>query len=348
MKKTDFQRIFKACFSDSARWQEWFFANVASDEADMMLRYDANGRAASALLMQPYDFLYEGSVLPARYISCVGTMPEARSKGLASAVMKDALDRAVAEGTALLTLIPAQDHLYFFYDRLGYATVFYRDRERYTSVHPFAGGRGELVEPSYELFHKLEMELGCGILHSREDYDNILADMAIDGNDAVIAVSDGEGGSAMLFAVADSAQITVKSMLATHRELGLTALAELRRRLGEKPVVVQTPPLSGEPAFLRPAGMMLITNAYALLSAMAAAHPDLKFSVRLTDAAVPANNGVYILAGGRCEKQPLRAGKFDLDVTAPTLAAILFNNHRTGNIFGIPSRRPYMALMLDS
>lgn len=348
MKKTDFQRIFKSCFSDSARWQQWFFETVANDEDSMMLRYDANGRAASALLMQSYDFLYEGSVLPSRYISCVGTMPEARSKGLASAVMKDAVDRAVAEGAAFVELIPAQDHLYFFYEKLGFATVFYRDRERYTSVHAFPGGEGELTEPSYDMFHELEMSTGSGVIHSSTDYANILADMAIDGNDAVVAVRDGEGGGAMLFAVADSAQITVKSLLSTRRELGLTALAELRRRLGEKPMVVQTPPLSGEPAFLRPAGMLLIADAAKVLSALAAAHHDVRLTIRLTDAAVPSNNGVYVLSGGRCEVQPLRAGKFDLDVSAPTLAAILFNNHRTGNIFGIPSRRPYMALMLDS
>ncbi len=140
MKKDDFMAVFRSSFPDGETWRNWFFATEPVKDENIYLSYDGT-RAASALLMQPYRFLYEDTVLDTGYISCVATLPESRSKGLSRANLCNALRDARAKGYSMTELIPAEDHLYYFYSREGFATVFYVDRERYTSLHSFPEGK---------------------------------------------------------------------------------------------------------------------------------------------------------------------------------------------------------------
>ncbi len=345
MKKEKFTELFSLAFDDPAAWRDWFIGNCADDE--YIYLDSETPKAAATLLMQPYSFLFHGSRLATGYISCVATHPESRSRGLATKVLKKALRDAREKGYAMCELIPAEDHLYFFYDRLNFATVFYVDREHYTSLHSFGGGKGTVTEPGFALLHGLELRQGCGIIHSEADYANILHDMELDGGAHLIAVSDTEPGAAMLFATEGKDHVTVKCLLADSEALATTALAELRRRVGEKAITVTRPPLSGSPALLRAHGMARIVNPVLLLGAMAKAYPELKIAIRITDHEIPENDGTYVIADRRCTVENDYPRKPDLDITPSVLAAILFSSHKAGEIFNIPSRRPFMALMLD-
>lgn len=346
MKRKEFEEIFRTSFDDSEQWRRWLVDKVITGDDQIYLSDTSSGRAAAALLMQPYDMLYQCRTIPTGYISCVATRPEARSKGAATALMKETLRSAYDKGYALAELIPASDHLYFFYDRLGFATVFYHDRERYTAMHTFAGGSGEVVEPSYDLFAPLEQRLGAVVLHTGTDYDRIVEDMAMEPRSAIIAAIDGED-SAMLFGVDGPRQITVRCLLADTDTVAYTALAELRRRMGEKPVVVNRPPVSGLKTYLRPYGMGRVVNARTVLEAMAANHPDMKLAVRLRDSIIHPNNGLFIIGGGCVDRPVNYRGHVDLDVDIATFTSILFSNHKVGGIFSLPTHRPFMSLMLD-
>ena len=345
MKTKKFQEIFVSAFNDPQEWRDWFFSEVANDSNRIYLDTDAE-RASAALLMQPYNFLYHGHKLRTGYLSCIATLPEQRSKGLASKVIKSALRDARARGYALCELIPAQDHLYYFYDRLNFATVFYTDREHYTSLHSFSGGIGSVTDASYALFHGLELRHGCGVLHTEDDYHNIIRDMELDGGAHHIAVLDGHEG-AILFATESADSVAVKCILSDNEKLATAALAELRRRVGEKPITVSRPPESENPAILRSYGMVRLTAPKIILTVLANTYRELRLSIRLHDPELPENTGVYTLRHGECTFEEWHEGKFDLDVTPAVLASILFSNHKAGEIFNIPTRRPYMTLMLD-
>lgn len=341
--------VFRSSFPDGETWRDWFFATEPIKDENIYLSYDGT-KAASALLMQPYRFLYEDTVLNSGYISCVATMPESRSKGLSRANLCSALRDARARGYAMTELIPAEDHLYYFYSREGFATVFYVDRERYTSLHNFPEGRGALVEPCYTLFHELEVEAGCGIMHSEEDYARVLEDMRLDGGDIVLAATDDDGHSAMLFATdTTGGEVLVKCLTGRSKYARRTLLCELRRRVGECAITVLRPPVSGDKALMQPYGMMRIVNPEIVLGVLAARHPSLHMNIRLTDRQLVENSGLYEIAGGECAKidTTVAVPKLDLEISIDTLAAILFGSHDMGEIFNIPSRRPYMALMLD-
>lgn len=351
MKLDRFKEIFRSSFPDSEEWCDWFFGSVVSEEC-VYLASANDGKAASTLLAQPYELHYEGALLPTVYISCVATLPEYRSCGLASAVLKDAMIDARSKGAVMAELIPAEDHLYYFYSRLGFATVFYADVEHYTSLHTFRPGRGNLVEPTYELFHAIELAQGCSVLHSRADYENILSDMSLDGAPILLAATDDEGGSAMLFAVADGDDaVKVKWLAGQSKYAVRTLLAELRRHIGEKDVTVVRPPESGDRALMRPYGMGRVLRPGIFLSVLAAAHPELAITVRIGDDIIPSNSGIYAVADGKCTFTPAadtpRGLKADLDVTAETFTAVVFSSHATSEIIGLPASRPAMGLMLD-
>lgn len=349
MKIDDFQTIFRSAFNEPEAWQKWFFEKVATDPDEIYIAGDSSGKTAAALLMQPYGFKYQDFVLPSVYISCVGTLPECRRRGLSTALLGEALADARAKGVALATLIPAEGHLYFFYGRRDFATVFYVDEEHYTDVHQFRGGKGSVVEPTFDILHGLEQRLGCGVLHTAADYAEILADMAVDGGDNVVAACDGEA-CAMLFAVADgNGGVLVKNLLCDNDDLALTALAELRRREPDKEITVRRPQRAGDPETrrLKPYGMLRIVEAPALMTALAASHPRLHVSVSLTDRLLPDNTATYEISGGHCAVKPYRPDPAGIDVSPEVLASILFGSHDIGRLFDIPARRPYMSLMLD-
>lgn len=352
MKKNQFEDIYASAFSDDRQWRRWFFDNVVTNDADddIFIVPDSAGKPSASALLKPYGYAFAGTVLPSGYISCVATRPEARTRGLASAAMEATLAAARDRGYAFCELIPAHRSLYFFYSRFGFADGFYADEERYTSLHEFTGGIGESVEPSYTLFSDIESRVGCGVLHSETDFANIMADLAFESGRSAVFVS-GEAGAACLFAAWDAARpdstVTVRSLMADSEPAAQAALAVLRAEAGERPFTVWRPPFSDDKARLRVRGMLRIVRPEVVLGALAAANPGLNMTIRLTDSLFPDNDGFYLVGGGKCCRALEAKRRPDLDVSVAVLTSVLCSSARTGDIFGLPARRPYMALMLD-
>ncbi len=343
-RREAFQEVFISAFNDSKLWRNWFFRNVAVREDEISVALDGMGRPSGALLMQSYVFQFRGDEIQSEYMSCVATKPEARFKGVASKLIIDALGDAAARGSVICELIPAKPHLHYFYRRFGFAGVFYVDRQRYTALHRFTPC-GTPVTPDYGLFSALERRYGCGPVHSAEQYALVMDDIQVDGGYA-FAVREGDG-SAIVFAAPSDDVVKVKCLFGDTSELADGALALLREAVGEKGIVVDMPPLSGNKAFLHPYGMLRIINAEALLTTLASAFPRLRYAIRLHDGIIGQNNGIFNIRDGRCSHPEAFGGHIDLDVSIETLAAILFSSGRVASVFELPGHRPYMSLMLD-
>ncbi|MDE6463198.1 MAG: GNAT family N-acetyltransferase [Muribaculaceae bacterium] len=345
------REIFATSFDDSAKWQNWFFGTVATDDNDAVVVHNESGRPMSALFMQPYTFAYAGAELPSVYLSCVATRPEARGKGYASKLMFEAMKTALERGAVFAELIPANESLYRFYSRFGFSGCVYAAEERYTSIHAFRDDGAEVLEPDAAQLRALEREFGCGVIHSDSDYRNIYDDLMLESTGEVVSVRTPGGANAFLFAFYNTSKtdsgVTVRSLMAENEEAADAALAELRRRVGERSIAVFRPARHEPQARLHPRGMIRIVNAEAVLGALAAANPQLHHCIRLTDSQLPHNSGVYVIRDGACTRSESAPRHIDLDVTSETLCAILFSAPATGNIFSLPTRRPYMSMMLD-
>lgn len=344
-RKSEFRRLFREAFRTEPDWADWFFEKVYRDDEALLL--DAGSGPVSALLLSPRDMAFHSSVLPVAYISCVATARAERGKGHMQALMRDALVEAAARGRAMAVLIPASPHLYFFYDKFGFATVFYTDEQRYTSLHTFeAAPEFEPVEPTYDIFRHLENLRPGAVLHDREQYGHVLTDIAFDGG-SVLAVSDPDGHSAIAFVTADSGGATVLDLLADTPRSAEAVLGCVRDTVGDVPLVVRTVP-AGRQAALHARGMARITDAEAVLRSIAAADTRVHQTIRVRDGIIPANDATFILDRGTCTRADAASHpRPDLDVTVDVLARIIFSAPATGDIFNLPTARPYISLMLD-
>ncbi len=350
MHKYDFKKLFCEVFPTSEEWTRWFFDSVV-DENDL-LGIESEGRTVSALMINSYPFVYQGTTLPSSYISCVATTRSQRGRGFMSELMHSALLASAERGDAFATLIPASRRLYFFYDKFGFSTVFYIDEKRYTSLHTFAAHDGySEVEPDYSMFHRLEMRRACGIVHDELRYSQIVTDLQIDKG-IIAAVSDGAGNEAMAFAEVGS-EIHVLDLPASSPEAEEAVLGVLRAKAGEKPVIVMGHPAQVASvdtyggAKLRSRAMLRIINVEKVLSALSGANPEIKNVIRIHDPIITDNNATFELHGGTCRRIDPDGRHIDLDVSIDVLARVLFSAPSVGDIFGIATRRPFMSLMLD-
>lgn len=345
-KRTEFRRIFSAGFRESQKWTDWFFDNVF-DSDNAMIGY-SSGQPVSCLLLDRYRLKLGSTTTGMGYISCATTLRAARGKGHMRCLLADALMESASRGDAITSLIPASERLYFYYDRLNFSTIFYTDEIRYTSLHRFRQSQ-ELTEtaPTYEGFHSLENSIRSRVLHSERDFSNILSDNDLDRGET-IALADSTSGRtrAMLFATTDDDTVKVRDILTADRTAEESILAALRKRVGERMFVIDAAP-SDAPLMLRSRGMGRIVNAELLLKALVAENPKTEQVIRVHDRLIPDNDATFIIHNGTVERTKSTMRRLTLDVGIDTLAKIIFNSERIGSVFGLPTFRPAMTLMLD-
>lgn len=344
-RRGDFRRLFRESFHEDDSWLEWYMERVYREDDLLTLDSVATGKVSTMLMMSRYDFMYQGRPVPSAYISCVATARAERGQGLMHRLMVRALNACAERGDAVASLIPAESRLYYLYEDFGFATVYYVDELRYTSLHVFqAAEEFAAVDAGYAMFARLEARRPCSVRHSEADFACIIDDLRLSGGFAV-AVSDGGDREAMAF-VDNGSDAVVTDLLATDGRAMEAVLAAVRARLGEKSLMVMGEPHDRD-AVLHRRGMMRILNVETMLGALAAAHPETDQVIRVHDAVIESNNSIFTLRKGNCDRTPDTMRHITLDVGVDVLAKVLFSDSRIGEIFGIPSVRPFISLMLD-
>lgn len=344
-KKQQIKALYDISFPEDLRWNDWFFRNVYKDD-DAFCLYD-DDKLVSSLMMSRYSFMYRGTALDMGYISGASTTRYSRHKGYMSKLMVDVLRRARARGLSFVSLIPAADRLYFFYDHFGFSTVFYVDAERYTSVHKFESFPDYVqAEPSFEIFSRLEDLRDNAVRHSERDFKDICADNSGDGG-VIAAVTDRAGNpAAMAFAVQQGGEAVVRSVFALNDEAAESVLDIVKQHFEHLPMVVWSAPAHRR-ASLRARGMMRIVDVERVLSVLAASQKDIDQVIVVNDNIIEENNGVFRLSKGTCTRLADKPERVSLDVNVSILATILFSSESIGKIFNLPTAHPLLPLMLD-
>lgn len=343
--RSDFRYLFGEGFNEPRAWLDRFMEHVYRDDDFICVR-DAAGRAVSGLLLSPYSTAFHGAAMPLGYISCVATVRDERGKGYMSRAMQLTLNSAAERGMGLAALIPADSLLFYTYSHYGMATVYYVDEQRYTSLHRFAMPDGfAAAVATYPLLERLERAAAEGVLHTAAQYAFITDDLAMDGG-FVLAATRPEGDAAMAFVDVSGDEALVRYLPATSAEAAEAALALVRERVGERRIVVWDRP-GDRRVSLRRRGMARIVNADMVLSSLASAYPQLDMVIRLRDPVIAANDGIYILREGECTRVQHTLRRIALDVSVDVATRILFSAPAIGDIFGLPSFRPMLPLMLD-
>lgn len=352
--KDRIRKLWGEIFEDSRDYMSMYFDRVYQEE-DAMVVTSTDETLLSSLLLQQYPFLYQGQETSMGYIAGAMTRRNARGMGLMAGLIKKSFYKARERGDMLVSLIPAHDWLYFYYDKFNFSTVFYVDPQRFTSLHQFTSEGAFTVEPDirhkdvYEAFHRFEVERGCGVLHTLRDFLNIIADNEADGG-KIVALRNAEGEVASVaFAVVGASGVTVTALLGESEDAREAALAELRKQLPDLAFKVLAPPLE-EHRRLYDRGMARIVDVEKCLRMAASANPKWKSTIRVCDPDITENSGVYKIADGKVTRLLYSDGfkmKLDLDLHIRVFNQVVFSAPHTGDIIGFPSLRPVMSLMLE-
>ncbi len=348
------RQMWREAFAPDERWLDMYFDRVYNhDDLLTLTAGDDDDIIASSLLLQRYTMYFHSSPVPMGYISGAVTRRRYRDRGYMKQLMRDALEEACDRGDAIVSLIPSSRRLFMYYGRLGFSTVFYIDEERYTGVHRFEyDGSYSAVDPlcSHEVYAAVDSMLRRRdnvVLHTYDDFQSILADVTLDGGHTIALRDVNTGGiAAVALAVPSGERIVVRELLAVDNDARQAALDRVSGLYPSRPVSVMAPPdVRAIPVHAR--GMARIVNARMLLEAYAAHYPGLKLRIRLYDPVLPCNSHIYVLDGGEVVVNDGFGGHIDLDVTTEILLSILCSDTPIGEIFGIPTARPYMSMMMD-
>ncbi|MDE7442616.1 MAG: sterol carrier protein domain-containing protein [Muribaculaceae bacterium] len=258
----------------------------------------------------------------------------------------------------LCTLIPANSRLYFYYAKLGFATVFYNTVLRYTSAHTFPVEKYYApvdtgnIDSLYDAFTRLMNDRNCCIQHNREQFETIQADNRLcDGMFTAIADEADGQIAAMAWAIPESGNRTMKviDILARDEDSYNAVLRELQLLCPNKAITVMERPNDNGAVTLTPKGMARLVRPDQALTTVARKFPSLKSHIRVSDPILPENNAIYSLSDGEVKVLPYnsRSVELDLDITIEVLTAILFSSGHIGQIMGLPAERPFISLMLD-
>lgn len=354
MKET-VKEMWRESFNPDERWLDMYFDRVYNSRDLLTLPAgDDDDVVASSLLLPRYTLYFHSSPVAMAYVSGATTRREYRNRGYMKQLMRQAMEFAYERGDALISLIPASRYLYAYYERLGFSTVFYIDEERYTDRHRFGyEGSYTAIDPvgSHEVYAAVDAFLRRRdnvVLHTYDDFQTILADTTLDGGHTIVLRDDDSGTIAAIAIVAptDSDRVIVRELLSDGDDARNAALEHARELYPGRAITVIAPPDSRQiPVHAR--GMARIVNARKLLAAYASRYPKLSQSIRLYDPVLHDNTHIYIIDRGEVVVNDGFGGRIDLDVTPEVLLSILCSDSPIGDIFNLPTARPYMSMMLD-
>ncbi len=358
-KKSEILRLWQECFpEDSPKWLRMFFDATYSDEEALSLADPDTGATASSLLLLPYSMQFNAASIGVGYIYGAGTLRRFRARGYMSQLMRLALHEAADRGDSLAVLIPASESLRLYYQRFGFATVFYATPMRYTAAHHFSY-EGEYdylstLPPSqlFEAYERLSQPRNYNIRHTAAQFLTIMEDCRLSGH-IFAAIGREEVVEAMAWARFSeiSNDLIVTEVLADSDNSQAAVMAALQTQAPHRPMTLLAQPsdqsIGGN---LTAQGMARVVNPEVIFTALAEAHPTLRLSIKLTDPILPENTGIYTLANGKLTVADITAqttAKVQLDITPDVLTALLFSASPMRDITGLPCHRPHLALMLN-
>lgn len=333
--KDEVKALWKLCFNDSEEFTDLYFNSRYKDEINMAVCEDE--KIISALQMIPYPMTFCGEIIPTSYISGACTHPEYREHGAMRRLLKETHRRMYEEGVLLGTLIPAEEWLWGYYAKSGYAPGFgYAvEKVQISELHPSSAYRIEVCALSdAEHYHYFDTQMrkrkSC-ILHSEEDFEVIMADLKL-GDGKLLLARKGDEITGMAFTVHDGDELYIKELLADDDTAKATLLYQAARiyNVGSMNCIV---PSSVDTVFL---GMARVIHAEKMLGLFAKEYPKAELYIQIQgDEVITENNGYYAVKDGICLRGQMSGKKYQTYTISQFVRLLLEAEH------------PYMSLMLN-
>lgn len=341
MDLSAFKDLWKRTFHDSDAFIDLYFEHRYSPATTDFVERD--GQLVAQLQRIPYPLYYHDMVLDMAYVSGVCTDEKHRRKGVMRQLLRQSHERMYANGTAVATLIPAENWLKDYYGSMGYARSFQRTQSAVFAKDWTDEDRRlpllqlQSIQMNDYLFSDAQWALerfmkqhAVAVLHTVADMQVVFADMALANGKVWVGKRDGRI-VAIAFAVPQEGGLVLTELLGESARMRRALMYSLFRQ--EQPTHLLYPVI--DPTLPREWGMARIIHAEHVLRMYAVTHPQEEWTLEVTDALLPQNNGVYHLHGGVCQRlttpQP-NAEKHDI----ASLTA-----------WWLRDEAPYMSLMMN-
>lgn len=160
--------LWRDTFGDPEEFVNLYFSRVYKSEYNVCCQL--GGRVVAALQTLPYKMLYHGREVNTAYVSGVSVTESLRGQDIGNNLMRQAHFRLYYKDTVFAALIPAEEWLYLWYSKCGYAQVI-------TCTPAPADPRAV----SFAEFDGIQRTRNCVLLHDEDGYDVIREDIRLAG-----------------------------------------------------------------------------------------------------------------------------------------------------------------------
>ena len=122
--KDKVKALWKLCFTDSDEFIDLYFEKRYTDEINMAIEEES--QVISSLQLIPYPMTFYKKIIPTSYISGACTHPHFQGKGIMRELLSRSFSVMYQNGVLISTLIPAEEWLFAYYEKNGYAPVFHK------------------------------------------------------------------------------------------------------------------------------------------------------------------------------------------------------------------------------
>ncbi|MDR2968204.1 MAG: GNAT family N-acetyltransferase [Tannerellaceae bacterium] len=301
-RKKQIRTLWQKCFDDSEEFVEFYFEKVYRDENTLSL--ERAGRVVSAMQMIPYRMLWCETEITVAYVSGACTAPEVRGKGLMTELLHKAFREMRERGYDITALIPASESLFEYYSAYGYTEVFDYSLQVFerveipstTGTMPFV-----LLDPNagscwFTYFDRqLRKRTSC-ILHSEDDFRNIITDVIIDRGLVVGALNPDGNPAGMAFITPSGGGAFIKEMFYDSEEIRERLLQKAAEAFQTGKVAYKTPPVPPE---TQRYGMAMILNREKMIRQWLDVHPGTLLSKDALDRMDSASLAYHLFGYGQ-------------------------------------------------
>lgn len=346
--KEEIRSLWNLCFGDDKAFTELYFSKRYSEEVNLAIKED--GKVISALQILPYPMTFCGEIISTGYISGACTHPDFRNKGAMKRLLLDSFLRMQNNNVPLTTLIPAEEWLFGYYSKMGYAPVFEYSKRSFIANELSASSEylvsefTPLQNDVYPFFNQEMGERACCIQHSSDDFNVILDDLHL-GKGKLLVARSKEKIAGLVFCYVKDKVLYVPELFFESNSVRDTLLVSAAEQLDTKKITCILPSVDETVYIL---GMARIVDAEKMLQIYAAQYPGLETSFNLTDDFIEKNNGFYSIKSGRTEKEKRKNAALSINIQQLAQALLGYRIEQLPKELQIFHKQtPYMSLMLN-
>ncbi|HOF16018.1 MAG TPA: GNAT family N-acetyltransferase [Bacteroidales bacterium] len=347
--KDEVRNIWKISFpDDSDDFINFYFSKKYKNENTLV--YLDNNKAVACFQMLAYDFTFFGHRLPSAYISGAATLPSYQNRGIMTKLLTAAFLEMQKNNVPLTTLIPQEEWLIKFYERIGYNNAFVYTTEKITLDKTYAVSTDYKTKPltdkekTYAYYASYLAKQNLCVQKSKEDFDAILTFYEIEKGQIVVVEANNQI-KGLCFINEWNNKIIVKDFIYDDLEAKHSLFNYLFIKFSLREIEVIRLCRKKENGITK--GMARIINPDLFLDIYAKAHPNINFHFTLIDQQIPTNNKHYLIHNGQCHPTTT-ASNIVIDINLLSGLLLGYKTEELSSLYSVfPTYCPYMSLMLD-